>query len=80
MKNFRKNIFMCFAVLCALMLLSPTAFAAKAGFEKGGDVIPPYGATGDPGGTKLTGVMYVHYSDVINRSGKIILLMGPGFL
>ena len=45
------------------MLLSPTAFAAKAGFEKGGDVIPPYGATGDPGGTKLTGVMYVHYFD-----------------
>jgi hypothetical protein len=63
MRLFRKNIFMYLAVLCALMFLSPTAFAGKASFEEGGDPIPPYGATGDPGGTKLTGVMYVRYEN-----------------
>ena len=72
MKIFRKNIFMCFAVLCALMFLSSPGFAAKAGFEKGGEVLPPYGATGDPGGTKLTGVMYIYYTDVVNNLDNYI--------
>lgn len=61
MRIFRKNIFMCLAILCAFIFLSQNVFAAKAGFEEGGDPIPPYGATGDPGGTKLTGVMYIYY-------------------
>ena len=63
MKNFRKNFFICVAILCALMFLSPTAVSAKAQFEEAGDPLPPYGATGDPGGTKLTGVMYIRYLD-----------------
>jgi len=63
MRIYRNNIFMCLAILCAFMFLSPNAFAAKAGFEDVGTLSPPYGATGDPGGTKLTGVMYIFYED-----------------
>jgi len=79
MKNFRKNIFMCMAILCVLMFLCSPAFAVKNANEEGGLDLPPKGETGDPGGTKLTGVLCIHYNNLHYGPDGVSLYEGATF-